>query len=67
MYDTNDMLAVTHAVSRLRDLVGHQEAEAIVGEHTVNFERMGGLRRLVLVGEWEVDPSAVAARANGGT
>jgi hypothetical protein len=33
-------------------------AESIVNHHVVSFERRDGLRRLVFVGEWEVDPAA---------
>jgi hypothetical protein len=36
-------------------------AQVALSNHTANFERRDGLRRVVLAGEWEVDPAAVAA------
>lgn len=37
-------------------------AREVVGQFTAHFEHRDGLRRVVLTGEWEVDPAAVAAR-----
>lgn len=42
----------------------HVEGAAVkvVDSFTAHFEHRDGLRRVVLTGEWEVDPAAVTAR-----
>jgi hypothetical protein len=39
-----------------------QAAVKVVDSFTAHFERRDGLRRVVLTGEWEVDPAVVVAR-----
>jgi hypothetical protein len=38
------------------------DAGRLVDEFEVHFEHRDGLRRVVLTGEWEVDPAVVVAR-----
>lgn len=41
-------------------------AREVVSQFTAHFEHRDGLRRVVLTGEWEVDPAAVLARETAG-
>jgi len=61
MLEQSDPIASVVAHQHLRDLVGDTDAEAVLRTVSVDFERKDGLRRLVLAGEWEVDPLAVKA------
>lgn len=60
MLSNSDPNAISHAVRHLTDLgVGPRHAEQVVDSCAVTFERSNGLRRLVLVTDWVVDPTAL--------
>ena len=65
----SDPLAAHHAERHLGEILrdaatdrcsADDAARAYIGQHDARFERENGLRRVVLVGAWEVDPAAVA-------
>lgn len=59
--ERTDPLAALVAEMALRDVLSREKAAIVVGQYTARLERRDGQRRVVLYGEWTVDPSAVAA------
>ena len=69
MPKTIDIFAAEHAERTIRELLDVYEAidtslvaATVTDSFNIRFERRDGKRRVVLTGEWEVDPAAVAVR-----
>lgn len=71
--EPNDPRATITAVGDIRDRLtsvptdwddhdAQITAEAVLAGLVARFERRDGLRRVVLYGDWEVDPAVAAAR-----